>query len=211
MTLPAASTRGPGISPRAMPSRSAKIASLSSPRLATVVNPACSVFAAKPAPLIAQSAVVRTVLVAQVDVAVDEAGQHESLAEVDDRPALTQVAGLNLRDATVAHDDRLLRRDPAGRRIGEQPASVDQHSRRGAGTDPRVDVLLEDRQRHRPAAEYDCVERFQVEAIAERGACALAQLDDLEHADGIRCRLARHHDVALDFALIVVVRAGGVV
>ena len=104
------------------------MASLSSPRLATVVKPACSVLAAKLAPLIAQSAevlvtrlhtIVRAVLMAQVDVTVDETRQHEQLAEIDDRSAVANVARTDLGDATVAHDDGLLRRDATRGWIGE--------------------------------------------------------------------------------------------
>ena len=56
---PEAMTRGPGTSPRRIPSLNAKTASLSPPRSATVVNPAIRVFRAKPAPIMALSAASR--------------------------------------------------------------------------------------------------------------------------------------------------------
>src|SRR5262245_24748367 len=67
------------------------------------------------------------------------------------------------------------------------------------GGDPVVDAPLEDRQRQRAAAEHHVVEAANVEALAERGLRARAQLEDLEHADLVARGLARHHDVTADF------------
>src|SRR5690606_8401428 len=64
--------------------------------------------------------------------------------------------------------------------------------------DPRIDVLLERRERHRACLEHRIVEIAQVEAGAERATRALAQFQDPELADLVGQGLARGGDVAVD-------------
>src|SRR5690242_7119099 len=72
-------------------------------------------------------------------------------------------------------------------------------SARPLGRKPIDDALLEDRKRLRAAAEHGGVKGADVESVAESRASALAQLEELEHAELVRCRLARHHDVTANF------------
>src|SRR6476620_7037570 len=76
--------------------------------------------------------------------------------------------------------------------------------------DPRVDILLEDIERHRSAHQHDIVEGADVEAGTERLAGALAQLDDLQLADGVGGRLAGIDDEALDLVDDIAARHGRV-
>src|SRR3546814_3855599 len=70
--------------------------------------------------------------------------------------------------------------------------------------DPRINPLLEQRQRHRPGAKRNIVEGAQIELVFERFARTRAKLDDLLHTDIIRGGLPREDDIALDLPLIVI-------
>src|SRR3546814_4615432 len=72
--------------------------------------------------------------------------------------------------------------------------------------DPRINPLLEQRQRHRPGAKRNIVEGAQIELVFERFARTRAKLDDLLHTAIIRGGLPREDDIALDLPLLVIDR-----
>src|SRR5688572_3051407 len=76
--------------------------------------------------------------------------------------------------------------------------------------DPGIDVALQHRQRQRARAEHHVVEGADVEALAELGGRARAQLLDLQLADLVGQRLARPGDVAVDLVDDVVLGLGRV-
>src|SRR3546814_20659834 len=70
--------------------------------------------------------------------------------------------------------------------------------------DPRINPLLEQRQRHRPGAKRNIVEGAQIELVFERFARTRAKIDDLLHNDIIRGGLTREDVIALALPLIVI-------
>ena len=131
--LAASMIRGPWTHPRLTASRSASVTPPSSPRLRTVVKPARSVFI----PFISASKACsgwssRTSASSscspprseiEMDVAVDQAGQHRLVAKVDDRRTRRRgyVTGPHLEDAAIVDDD------------GGRPATRPCRERRSAG------------------------------------------------------------------------------
>src|SRR3546814_11231385 len=71
--------------------------------------------------------------------------------------------------------------------------------------DPRINPLLEQRQRHRTGAKRNIVEGAQIELDFERFARTRSKLDDLLHPDIIRCGLPRADDIALDLSLLILI------
>src|SRR5579884_2807850 len=134
----------------------------------------------------------------------------------DADPRRDVPAGRNAEPARHRHERR-----PRDRRLGQRLRADGAHQRESGGEDvpadrpvlrralgalrgrigarqPSVDAALENVERQRAGAEHRLVKRAQIEPRAQRGASALAQLEDLELSDLVRARLARIGDVAVD-------------
>src|SRR6266446_5793168 len=81
---------------------------------------------------------------------------------------------------------------------------------RSAFCDPRVHLTLENVERYGALAEDDIVKLTNVEARAQLTLAVGAQLADFELTHLVTKRLARPHDVAIDFDDDVLIGLGGV-